>query len=51
MVIWSEGWFEGGERKLLTLIAKAVDVVAGKMLLIVMRVFDDPTQEIPVFVF
>ena len=51
MVIRSEGWFEGGERKELTPIAKEELTLVWNMLLIVIRVFDDPTQDIPVFVF
>ena len=47
----SEGWLEGGERKLLTPKANAEETVVWKRLLAVMRVLLEPTQEMPVLVF
>jgi hypothetical protein len=47
----SEGWLEGGERKFLTPKANVVETVVWKRLEAVMRVFNDPTQEMPLLVF
>ena len=51
MVMRSEGWLEGGDRKLRTRKAKAEVRVDWKMLLTVIREFEDPTQEMPVLMF
>ena len=51
IVMRSEAWSEGGERKELTPIAKEVEVGARKILLIVIRVLEDPTHKIPLFMF
>lgn len=47
----SEGWLEGGERKLLTPKAKLLLTVVWNRLLTVMSVLLEPTQEIPVLTF
>ena len=51
IVMRSEAWSEGGERKELTPIAKEVEVEARKILLIVIRVLEDPTHKIPLLMF
>jgi hypothetical protein len=51
MVIKSEGWLEGGDKKLSTPKAKAALMSPWKMLLTVIRVPDEPTQVMPVLMF
>jgi hypothetical protein len=51
MVIESEGWIEGGDRKLPTPKEKAEETVVENMLEAVMRVPPEPTQEITELMF